>query len=35
VDNKITLEEALAVILRNSGIFTVEENRKVIEQINA
>ncbi len=35
VDNKITLEEALAVILRNSWIFTVEENRKVIEQINA
>ena len=35
VDNKITLEEALAVILRNSGIFTVAENRVVIEQINA
>ena len=35
VDNKITLEEALAVVLRNSGIFTVEQNRTVIEQINA
>ena len=33
IDNKITLDEALAVILRNSGIFTIEDNKKVIKQI--
>ena len=33
VDNKITLDEALAVLLRNSGIFTIEDNKKVLEQI--
>ncbi len=34
VDNKITLEEALAVLLRNSWIFTVEDNTRVIEEID-
>ncbi len=33
VDNKITLEEALAVLLRNSWIFTVEDNKKVMDDI--
>ncbi|MDQ7023207.1 MAG: PKD domain-containing protein [Candidatus Gracilibacteria bacterium] len=33
IDNKITLDEALAVLLRNSGIFTIEDNKKVIEKI--
>jgi len=33
VDNKITLDEALAVILRNSGIFSVEDNKNVLSKI--
>jgi len=35
IDNKITLDEALAVILRNSWIFTIEDNKKVLEDIYA
>lgn len=34
-NNTITLEEAMAVILRNSGIFTIEDNAELINQINA
>ncbi len=33
VNNKITLEEAIAVILRNSGIFSIEDNKKVLQKI--
>ena len=33
--NKINLEEAVAVLLRNSGIFTISDNQAVIEQIYA
>jgi len=33
IDNKITLDEALAVILRNSWIFTIEDNKKILEKI--
>lgn len=33
--NKINLEEAIAVLLRNSGIFTIEDNQKVVSQIQA
>ncbi len=31
--NTITLEEAIAVLLRNSGLFTIEDNNEVIAQI--
>ncbi len=31
--NQIKLEEAIAVLLRNSGIFTIEDNRQVVEKI--
>lgn len=31
--NRINLEEAVAVLLRNSEIFTIEDNQKVIENI--
>jgi len=34
-NNQITLEEAIAVILRNSGIFTIEDNQRVMNQILA
>lgn len=33
--NRINKEEALAVLLRNSSIFTIEDNQAVIAQINA
>jgi len=32
-NNRITLEEAIAVILRNSGIFTIENNEAVRQKI--
>ncbi|MDD5769715.1 MAG: PKD domain-containing protein [Candidatus Gracilibacteria bacterium] len=34
-NNNITLEEALAVLLRNSSIFTIEDNNKIISDINS
>jgi len=33
--NRINLEEAVAVLLRNSGIFTIEDNARVVADINA
>ena len=33
IDNKITLEEALALILRSSGIYTVDQNKQMISSI--
>ncbi len=33
-ENNINLEEAIAIILRDSNIFTIEDNNKVIEEIN-
>lgn len=35
IENKITLEEALAVLLRNSWIFTIENNQQVMSDISA
>ena len=32
-DNRILLEEAIAVLLRNSGIFTIEDNQQVLQAI--
>jgi len=32
--NRINLEEAVAVLLRNSGIFTISDNQSVVSQIN-
>lgn len=34
-NNNITLEEALAVLLRNSSVFTIQDNNDVIAQIQA
>ncbi|MCH8518985.1 S-layer homology domain-containing protein, partial [Candidatus Gracilibacteria bacterium] len=34
-DNRILLEEAIAVLLRNSGIFTIEDNERVTSDIRA
>ena len=34
-DNRILLEEAIAVLLRNSGIFTIEDNQRVISDIRS
>ena len=34
-DNRILLEEAIAVLLRNSGIFTIQDNEVVIWNIRA
>jgi len=33
IDNKIRLDEALAVVLRNSWFFSIEDNKKIIEKI--
>lgn len=33
INNKITLEEAVAVLLRNSWIFTIQDNEQTISQI--
>ncbi len=33
--NRINLEEAIAVLLRNSGIFTIEDNAQVVESIRS
>ncbi|USN58360.1 MAG: hypothetical protein H6767_08945 [Candidatus Peribacteria bacterium] len=35
MNNKITLEEAIAVILRNSGIFSIADNQAVMNDILA
>ncbi len=35
VNNKITLEEAIAVILRTSWIFTIEDNEKILKKISS
>lgn len=34
-DNRILLEEAIAVLLRNSGIFTIEDNQRITQDIRA
>ncbi len=34
-DNRILLEEAIAVLLRNSGIFTIEDNQIVTQNIRS
>jgi len=33
--NKISLEEAIAVVLRNSGIFTIADNQIILDQIKS
>jgi len=33
--NTITLEESIAVLLRNSGVFTIEDNQEVMQNILA
>lgn len=33
--NRINLEEAVAVLLRNSGIFTINDNQRVVNEIRA
>ncbi len=33
--NTITLEESIAVLLRNSGVFTIEDNQRVMQDILA
>jgi len=34
-NNNITLEEAVAFLLRNSSIFTIQDNQNILSQIQA
>jgi hypothetical protein len=35
INNQIRLDEALAVVLRNSGLFTIEDNKEILTKIDS